>query len=71
MMVWIKAPPQRYSFIACVDGLTHFPVAIETVFPQTSGQWCIVHHPITRAYAAAQNTPLPGGMALSWELALG
>jgi putative transposase len=30
-------------FIACVDGLTGFPEAIETVFPQTSVQLCIVH----------------------------
>lgn len=30
-------------FIACVDGLKGFPEAIETVFPQTSVQLCIVH----------------------------
>lgn len=30
-------------FIACVDGLTGFPAAIETVFPQTQVQLCIVH----------------------------
>lgn len=30
-------------FIACVDGLTGFPAAIETVFPQTRVQLCIVH----------------------------
>ena len=30
-------------FIACVDGLTGFPTAIETVFPQTRVQLCIVH----------------------------
>ncbi len=30
-------------FIACVDGLTGFPDAIEAVFPQTSVQLCIVH----------------------------
>jgi putative transposase len=30
-------------FIACVDGLTGFPDAIETVFPQTQVQLCIVH----------------------------
>jgi putative transposase len=29
--------------IACVDGLTGFPNAIETVFPQTQVQLCIVH----------------------------
>jgi len=30
-------------FIACVDGLTGFPEALETVFPQTRVQLCIVH----------------------------
>jgi putative transposase len=30
-------------FIACVDGLKGFPEAIETVFPQTEIQLCIVH----------------------------
>jgi putative transposase len=30
-------------FIACVDGLKGFPEAIETVFPQTQIQLCIVH----------------------------
>ena len=30
-------------FIACVDGLKGFPEAIETVFPQTTVQLCIVH----------------------------
>jgi len=29
--------------IACVDGLTGFPEAIETVFPHTQVQLCIVH----------------------------
>jgi putative transposase len=30
-------------FIACVDGLKGFPEAIETVFPKTQVQLCIVH----------------------------
>ena len=30
-------------FIACVDGLSGFPEAIETVFPKTEVQLCIVH----------------------------
>lgn len=30
-------------FIACIDGLKGFPEAIETVFPQTQIQLCIVH----------------------------
>ena len=29
--------------IACVDGLTGFPKALETVFPKTQVQLCIVH----------------------------
>ena len=30
-------------FIACVDGLKGFPEAVESVFPQTEVQLCIVH----------------------------
>lgn len=30
-------------FLACVDGLTGFPEAIETVFPKTQVQLCLVH----------------------------
>jgi putative transposase len=30
-------------FIACIDGLTGFPDAIETIFPKTQVQLCIVH----------------------------
>ena len=30
-------------FIACVDGLSGFPEAIETVYPKTQVQTCIVH----------------------------
>ena len=30
-------------FIACVDGLKGFPEAIETVYPQTQIQLCIIH----------------------------
>ena len=30
-------------FIACVDGLTGFPEAIETVYPHAKVQLCIVH----------------------------
>ena len=30
-------------FIACVDGLKGFPEAIETVYPHTAVQLCIVH----------------------------
>jgi transposase-like protein len=30
-------------FISCVDGLKGFPEAIETVFPKTAVQLCIVH----------------------------
>jgi putative transposase len=30
-------------FIACVDGLKGFPEAIESVYPQTQMQLCMVH----------------------------
>jgi putative transposase len=30
-------------FIACVDGLSGFPEAINTVYPKTKVQLCIVH----------------------------
>jgi len=30
-------------FIACVDGLKGFPEPIETIFPATEVQLCIVH----------------------------
>jgi len=30
-------------FIACVDGLKGFPEAIESIYPQTQIQLCIVH----------------------------
>ncbi len=33
----------RDILIACVDGLTGFPDAIETAFPQTQVQLCLVH----------------------------
>ncbi len=33
----------RDIFIACVDGLTGFPDAIQTVYPQAKVQLCIVH----------------------------
>ena len=33
----------RDIYIACVDGLKGFPEAIESVFPQTQVQLCIVH----------------------------
>jgi len=29
---------------ACVDGLKGFPEAIESAFPRTQVQLCIVHH---------------------------
>lgn len=33
----------RDIFVACVDGLKGFPQAIESIFPQTAVQLCIVH----------------------------
>ena len=33
----------RDILIACVDGLTGFPAAIEAIFPKTTVQTCVVH----------------------------
>src|SRR5205085_1224163 len=33
----------RDIFIACVDGLKGFPEAIETIYPKTQVQLCLVH----------------------------
>lgn len=33
----------KYILIACLDGLTGFPEAIETIYPKTEVQLCIVH----------------------------
>jgi putative transposase len=46
---WLSVPTELKNrgvediFVACVDGLTGFPEAIETVYPQTQVQLCIVH----------------------------
>jgi len=39
----LKMRGVRDILIACVDGLTGFPNAIEAVFPQTEIQQCIIH----------------------------
>jgi putative transposase len=39
----LKSRGVQDIFIACVDGLKGFPEAIESVFPQTDVQLCIVH----------------------------
>jgi putative transposase len=39
----LKSRGVKDIFIACVDGLKGFPDAIESVFPQTEVQLCIVH----------------------------
>lgn len=39
----LKNRGMRDCFIACVDGLSGFREAIETLFPQTQVQLCIVH----------------------------
>jgi putative transposase len=39
----LKARGVKDFFIACVDGLKGFPEAIETVFPKTQVQLCLVH----------------------------
>ena len=43
VMTELKNRGVRRIYIACVDGLKGFPEAIETVFPQTTVQLCIVH----------------------------
>jgi len=43
VMTELKNRGVQDIFIACVDGLKGFPEAIETVFPQTEVQLCIVH----------------------------
>ncbi len=46
---WLGVITELYNrgvkdiFIACVDGLKGFPEAIESVFPNTQIQLCIVH----------------------------
>ena len=39
----LKQRGVRDILIACVDGLTGFPEAIEAIFPKTTVQTCIVH----------------------------
>jgi putative transposase len=39
----LKTRGVRDILICCVDGLTGFPEAIETIFPMTTVQTCIVH----------------------------
>ena len=39
----LKARGVKDILIACVDGLKGFPEAIETIFPQTMIQLCVVH----------------------------
>ncbi len=43
IMNGLKNRGVRDILIACVDGLTGFPQAIEAVFPQTKIQQCIIH----------------------------
>jgi len=43
VMTELKNRGVQDIFIACVDGLKGFPEAIETVFPETEVQLCIVH----------------------------
>ena len=39
----VKEPGTAGYFLACVDGLKGFPQAMETVYPQTTVQLCMVH----------------------------
>jgi putative transposase len=45
----------RDIFVACIDGLSGFPEAIRTAYPQTSVQLCIVH--LVRAALRYVSTP--------------
>jgi transposase-like protein len=46
--LWLSVFPERQNrglqdcFLACVDGLTGLPEAIEAVLPQPQGPWCLV-----------------------------
>jgi putative transposase len=40
----LKTRGVRDILIACVDGLSGFPEAIEAIFPKTTVQTCIVHY---------------------------
>jgi putative transposase len=46
--------------IACVDGLKGFPDAIETIYPKTQIQLCIVHSVPGRAHSKEVKRPLTG-----------
>jgi putative transposase len=43
IMTELKARGIKDIFLACVDGLKGFPEAIETIYPQTQVQLCVVH----------------------------
>lgn len=43
VMTELKNRGVQDIFVACIDGLKGFPEAIETVFPKTDVQLCIVH----------------------------
>ena len=38
-------------FIACIDGLKGFPEAINSIFPKTEIQLCIIHHNLLKQIA--------------------
>lgn len=41
---WLKARGVQDVLIVCGDGLTGLPHAVESVFPQSDLQLCVVHH---------------------------
>ncbi len=47
--------------IACVDGLSGFPEAIEAIFPKTTVQTCIVHYADLRVMPTRDEKPSGGG----------
>ena len=41
--------------IACVDGLTGFPEAIASIYPDTEVQQCVIHHRTSMKYVASKH----------------
>ena len=68
MLTELKNRGLKDVLIACVDGLTGFPEAIEAVFPQTDVQLCIVHmvrhslKTVSWKLTAPRSCPLPASM---------
>ena len=54
--------------IVCCDGLTGFPEAIESTWPQATVQTCVVHYADVRIMPMSLAVPLQGGdFWLAWS----